>query len=237
MLRGTIGKSLDHDPHFRWRGENVTRIENLSDIIFALAMGMLVATPDPLRTFDDLQVFLISAIPVLLGFFILLEIWHNHYTFFRRYGVADKRIIFYNAILLFIVLFLAYPLRLMFDGLFSYFFSFMDDFQRMAEMRMDFDRSGTVVGYFAIGYGLVNVVFMLMYNHVIKNKGLLALSETELTLTYQTRFKQRGAICINIIVGLLSMLTPLNSLASMLYILEAPLSIIARRRFAVAKAE
>ena len=61
MLRGELIKSdglgLDNDPNFRWRGQAVTRIENLSDIVFALALGMLITTADPLRTFDDLQLF------------------------------------------------------------------------------------------------------------------------------------------------------------------------------------
>ena len=38
MIRGEIARHLDHDPHFQWRGESVTRIENLSDIVLILAV-------------------------------------------------------------------------------------------------------------------------------------------------------------------------------------------------------
>ena len=119
MIRGSISKGLDHDPNFRWRGEAVTRIENLSDIVFALAFGMLITAASPPQTMSDLSGFLFSIIPVTAAFAVLIGIWNHHFTFFRRYGVADKRIIFLNSILLFVVLYLAYPLRFAFDSLFA----------------------------------------------------------------------------------------------------------------------
>ena len=73
----------------------MTRIENLSDIAFALALGMLISGVDAPQSFEDLIRFLIYIIPAALGFAILLQVWTAHYTFFRRYGVADKRITFY----------------------------------------------------------------------------------------------------------------------------------------------
>lgn len=237
MIRGELSKNgmkgLDHDPHFRWRGEAVTRIENLSDIVFALALGMLISTSEPLRTFDDLQGFLLTAAPVALGFLLLLQIWHGHFTFFRRYGVADRYIIFLNALLLFVVMYLAYPLRLMFDGLFSYFVGFYDGFARMETLKMNYPRSGLVVGYFAIGYGLINLIFIGMYNHVIKKRDWLALSESELKLSRKTRARYIGAVVICSIVAALSMLTPLYSLGSLAFLLNAPLGIWIRRHYAI----
>ena len=94
MLRGEIAKGLDHDPNFRWRGESVTRIENLSDIVFALALGMIISAAVVPQSYDELKLYLISIIPATLAFSTLIGIWHTHFTFFRRYGVADKRIIF-----------------------------------------------------------------------------------------------------------------------------------------------
>ena len=99
MLRGAIGKPLDHDPNFRWRGEAVTRIENLSDIAFALALGMIISGSSVPQTFAELREFLFFLVPTAAAFAIILQIWMVHYTFFRRYGVADKRIIVLNAAL------------------------------------------------------------------------------------------------------------------------------------------
>ena len=92
-MRDTVAKHLDHDPDFEWRGQTVTRIENLSDIVFALALGMLLLTGTPPQTFAQLIQFLISIIPVAAGFFILFTIWNAHFVFFRRYGLADNQIV------------------------------------------------------------------------------------------------------------------------------------------------
>ncbi|MEO1041606.1 MAG: hypothetical protein AAFX52_04885, partial [Pseudomonadota bacterium] len=68
MLRDGLTAQRDHDPHFRWRGEEVTRVENLSDIVFALSVGMLVSSTDVPRSFDEVQQFLIGIVPVTAGF-------------------------------------------------------------------------------------------------------------------------------------------------------------------------
>lgn len=38
MIRNTTIDAFHHDPNFPWRGAFVTRIENLSDIIFAIGI-------------------------------------------------------------------------------------------------------------------------------------------------------------------------------------------------------
>ncbi|MEO0674553.1 MAG: hypothetical protein AAFY32_06055, partial [Pseudomonadota bacterium] len=62
-MRQAIVDGIDHDPDFEWRGRRVTRIENLSDIIFALALGMLVSSSQPPTTFGDLFDFVLNVIP------------------------------------------------------------------------------------------------------------------------------------------------------------------------------
>ena len=106
-MRTEIAKHLDHDPNFEWRGQTVTRIENLSDIVFALALGMLLLTGTPPQTFSELITFLINIVPVAAGFLILFMIWNAHFVFFRRYGIADNTVVLLNALLLLMVLFFA----------------------------------------------------------------------------------------------------------------------------------
>lgn len=130
-IRESLTAHLDHDPLFVWRGQTVTRIENLSDIVFALALGMLVSSSSAPQTFSDLQQFLISIIPVTAAFAVLLSIWNRHFVFFRRYGLADGRVIFLNACMLFVVLFLAYPLRFAFDSFFAYVLAMLGNFDRI----------------------------------------------------------------------------------------------------------
>lgn len=168
MIRDKVAQALDHDPHFKWRGNSVTRIENLSDIVFALAMGMIVLSSSVPTTFEELQAYLLNFIPAFLSFILLLQIWHAHFTFFRRFGVADTRIILYNVILLFFVLYAAYPLKFAFEGFFYFLYGFFDNWDKASAMRLSFERSGYILSYFCAGYAAINFSIFLMYRHALK---------------------------------------------------------------------
>lgn len=233
MLRDAIGKQLDHDPDFRWRGEAVTRIENLSDIAFALALGMLISGVDAPQNFSELTRFLIFIIPAAAGFGVLLAVWTSHYTFFRRYGVADRRIIFYNAVLIFLVLYMAYPLRFAFDSLFGWVFGMTTgDVTRSREIGvMSFEISGQIIAIFGVIYGLLFSVIGLMYNHVIHKADLLALNAYEMALTRQERFVKWSEAGIAFAVAGLGWFTILNGFAGFLLTFTALPYTIARKRY------
>jgi len=231
MLRGEIIKSLDHDPDFRWRGENVTRIENLSDIVFALALGMLISAAAPPQNMIDLKGFLFSIIPVTAAFAVLVGIWNTHFTFFRRYGLADGRIIFLNGILLFVVLYLAYPLRFAFDSLFAFIVALSGDLSRLETMGLSYESSGIILGYFGVGYMVVYVTFTLMKRHVLRKRELLELSETEIILTKQSIFEDLGTALLSIVMASLAYFTALNGFAGFLMFFSWIVSIIAKRRY------
>lgn len=217
MIRDQIKTHYDHDPHFRWRGENVTRIENLSDIVFALAFGMLVSASVPPTNYTQLLDHLLQIIPVIAGFSILVLIWNSHFVFFRRYAIADQWIIFLNACLLLVVLFIAYPLRFIFDGLFSFILGAVaGDWSRMNENGMGFHQSGVVVGIFAFGYSLVFFIVALMYGHALKKKSELELDEIELVLTRRSVWLYWGSIVITLVTGCLALFTPIGPFAACL---------------------
>jgi len=213
MIRDSLSdfKGLDHDPDFHWRGTNVTRIENLSDIVFAIALGMLISGVDAPRNIAELRDFLLYIFPTAAGFMVLLGLWHAHYTFFRRYGVADQTIIRLNAILIFVILFMTYPLRFAFDSLFGVIISSMTgDFSRNIELGVtSFANSGELVGSFAFAYGAAFTIFALMVGHVLKRAEVLNLSPFELAETRQLRFLQWGRAIISFLVAGLAFLSPL----------------------------
>lgn len=215
MIRETVGKQLDHDPAFRWRGEAVTRIENLSDIAFALALGMLISGVDAPTDYLGLKKFLWSIIPAALGFSVLLGLWQSHYTFFRRYGVADKTIIWLNAVLIFVVLFMAYPLRFAFDSLFAFLTTLVTgDFTRSQELGVtSMAVAGEFVAYFSLGYAVAFGLFALMYRHVIKRADLLDLNLYERAMTQRVHFSQLGKAVMSLIAAGLAWFTPLGPIA------------------------
>ena len=215
MIRDKIIQGLDHDPDFQWRGKNVTRIENLSDIVFALAFGMLVSTGFPISNFSDLELFLASTIPVSAGFAIMVFLWHQHFTFFRRYGVADQKIIFLNAVLLFVILYLAYPLRFSFESFYLFVVSSITgDYSVMAEKGLDsFDTSGVILGFFGVGYALVHLIYALMHHHVIKKKDKLALSPVEIIITKRSIFTNWFLVLLSSVMAAIAYFSPLNGMA------------------------
>ncbi|GHA97082.1 hypothetical protein GCM10009069_20150 [Algimonas arctica] len=218
MLRDAVGKQLDHDPNFRWRGEAVTRIENLSDIAFALALGMLISGVDAPTDYLSLKKFLWSIIPAALGFSVLLGLWHGHYTFFRRYGVADRRILFLNAVLIFVVLFMAYPLRFAFDSLFAFLTTLVTgDFSRSQELGVtSMAVAGEFVAYFSLAYALSFAIFAMMYGHVLKRADLLALTASELAVTRQMHTARWVQFVIAMMTAGLAFFTPLGPIAGSL---------------------
>ncbi|MGJ8564684.1 MAG: TMEM175 family protein [Alphaproteobacteria bacterium] len=231
MIREHIAPALDHDPHFRWRGEAVTRIENLSDIVFALAMGMIVLSSDIPKTFEELQVYLLTFIPAFLSFTLLLQIWNAHFTFFRRYGVADTRVIFYNVLLLFFVLYSAYPLKFAFEGFFSFVYGYFDNWERARAMGIDFPQSGLIGFYFSAGYAAINFSLYLMYRHALNKAKTLELSPSELTITKgaMATFLFLTVLCI--ITGLLCRFTPAYGFAGWLLILNWPFASWVKRKY------
>src|SRR5262245_14853149 len=90
---------------FRWRGEEVTRIEGFSDAVFGFAITLLVVSLEVPRSFADLM-DLVRGVPAFaLCFALLIMIWYSHHLFFRRFDLQDHYTMVANAILLFLVVF------------------------------------------------------------------------------------------------------------------------------------
>lgn len=226
-MRSDLAKHLDHDPDFEWRGQNVTRIENLSDIVFALALGMLLLTGTPPQTFGELVSFLINIFPVAAGFAILFIIWNAHFVFFRRYGLADNKVVLLNAILLLMVLFFAYPLRFIFDGLFGYIIgSITSDFSRLAASDMLLQNSARSMGIFGAGYALIFMLLSLLYAHAHSKSDMIGLSAKERLITRQTVWIYRGEVLIALAVMAFALFTPMGPFAGFLLALNWPSAVI-----------
>lgn len=234
MIRDNLKdfKGLDHDPDFRWRGTNVTRIENLSDIVFAIALGMLISGVDAPRTLFDLREFLLNIIPTLLGFFVLLGLWNGHYTFFRRYGVADQRIIILNAALIFVVLFMAYPLRFAFDSLFGYITTLVTgDYSRSRSLGLrSFKDAAEIIAYFSLFFSAAFAILAAMQGHVLKKAELLSLNAHELAVSRQMRLVRRLQCGVTLLCAALAWFTVLGPAASVLLITFRPFFWIAKKR-------
>lgn len=222
MIRGAAIQRLDHDPEFSWRGDSVTRIENLSDIVFALAFGMLVSASAPPQTFPDLGEFLVSIVPVTAAFALMVGLWNSHFTFFRRYGLADGWIVFLNAVLLFIVLYIAYPLRFAFDGFFGYILLVFGAPERVEAMQIGYRESGIIMAYFTIGYGAIHLLFTMMYAHALSRKDMLSLNATEIAISRRSLAIALFAALLSFAIAGVALMTPLYGFAGFFMLLILP---------------
>src|SRR5437660_5265101 len=99
-----IDKGIGDNKKFRWRSHEISRIEGLSDAVFAFAVTLLIVSLEVPRTFAELRETLSGFLPFAISFAILIQIWYIQFTWFRRYALQDALTTALNAVLLFVVL-------------------------------------------------------------------------------------------------------------------------------------
>ena len=72
---------LRGEANFIWRGQDVSRLENLSDIVFALVITLAAAQSIP-QNFDQLTGLWRDGLSLGACFLLLLMIWRTHHVFF-----------------------------------------------------------------------------------------------------------------------------------------------------------
>jgi len=103
---------LTGDSQFTWRGRDVSRTENLSDIVFALVLALAAVESVP-RSFDELVGLWREALALAVCFSLIILIWYTHHHYFRRFGLQDRTVTALNSVLLLLVLAYIFPLKFM----------------------------------------------------------------------------------------------------------------------------
>lgn len=219
---GTLG-----EPHFRWRGGDVSRLEGLSDGVFALALALLIVATSAPRTFSELSQSVREFPAFVICFWLLMMCWHYHYRFFRRYGLEDFVTISLNAILLLGVLFFVYPLKFLFTALLSDALglprSFRNDAGEMIPMLTNADIPGMMAIYSWGNLGIW-VIFALMTIHAWRLRDQLELDEVELYSTLASLRAHGITVAVSILslVILYTGILPLRW-SGMIYMILGPL--------------
>ena len=161
-----------HETHFRWRGGEVSRLENLADAAFGFALTLLVVAQQIPTDFPGLMK-VIRGFPAFAASFALLIIfWNVHYRFFRRYGLEDMFTRFVNYAILLMVLFSVYPLKFLFNA----WLGGSGGMNSLDEL---------FLVYRIYGGGLAGVWFLfgLLYWNALRQRERLRLTDVELEYT------------------------------------------------------
>jgi hypothetical protein len=179
LMEKDIGRPGD----FRWRGHEVSRIEGLSDAVFAFAITLLVVSLEVPKTFDELAETMHGFGAFLVSFILLFFVWFNQYKFFRRYGLRDTMTVLLNAALLFVVLFYVYPLKFVFSFLIDKLFGGYGEVHlpngNVVHMIENNQQMASLMVIFSLGYLAVFGVFVLLYWHAYRRRDVLDLNEIE----------------------------------------------------------
>ena len=199
-----INSGVGDNRKFRWRSHEISRIEGLSDAVFAFAVTLLVVSLEVPKTFDELIEVMRGFGAFAICFGLLIIVWFNQYKFFRRYGLQDTLTIIINTALLFVVLFYVYPLKFVFTFLISMFTGHRAEVRlpdgTTGSMVENAEQVGSLMIIFGIGYMAVFGVFALLYWHAYRRRSQLELNQLE---EFDTRTDIREGL-LNVAIAVVS---------------------------------
>ena len=185
MLREKlINRGVGDNKQFRWRSHEISRIEGLSDAVFAFAVTLLVVSLEVPKTFAELMSAIRGFGAFAICFTLLFIVWYNQYKFFRRYGMQDNITILFNGVLLFVVLFYVYPLKFVFSLVINMFTGGNGAIRlpngTIEHMVDNADQVAALMIIFGAGYVAVFGVFVFLYWHAYHHRTQLELNELEI---------------------------------------------------------
>jgi uncharacterized membrane protein len=191
LRRKLAASGVGASPGFRLRGGEVTRLEGFTDAVFAFAVTLLVVSLEVPRTYDELMTVMRGFFAFAVCFAVLVSIWHEHFVFFRRYGLSDGKTVWLNAALLFVVLFYVYPLKFLFTLVINQLL-----LRRPAPVEGATTPAQAREHFIVYGSGVIAVFGMLalLYAHALRRRDQLALDRIEL-------FETRSSLVRNLLAA------------------------------------
>lgn len=172
-MRKDIIKNRHHDPKINYRGENASRLENLTDAVFGIAITLLIFNLTNPNSFGDLLTFTKTLPAFMISISFIILIWNEHLNFSEVYTLNDTKLTVLNTVFIALVIFYVYPLRFLTLFLTNFFFN----------TDIDVNIQGNQVPFLMIYYGFVAFalyfVLYLFYHRALKLKNDLNLNAFE----------------------------------------------------------
>ena len=203
---------------FRLRGIAISRVEIFSDVIFGLALTLLVVPLQVPKNFGELRVSVRGFVPFAICFGLFVLLWHAHHKFFRRYALQDRITLALNSILLFVVLFYVYPLKYLFGALAGEWSgTFSAQFRSQGEVQ-------ELVLLYGVGFAAAFMLIASLHVNAWRLREKLELSGTERLITMASIVDSVGIASIGLLSCALGLLLPVNHAADagFAYVLIAP---------------
>lgn len=213
---------LDSERHtengFRMRGAGISRLEVFSDVIFGLALTLLVVSLQVPKNFSELRVSVRGFLPFAICFGLFSLLWHAHYQFFRRYALQDRATLALNSVLLFVVLFYVYPLKFLFGALAGEWSeNFSGQFRSPSEI-------SELVLLYGVGFAASFLLIAALHVNAWRQREKLELSGIERLITMASVVDAVGVAGVGLFSCALGLLLPANHAADagFAYVLIAP---------------
>ncbi|MCW5769422.1 MAG: DUF1211 domain-containing protein [Phycisphaeraceae bacterium] len=161
---------------FRARGEGPSRLDALTDGVFALAITLLVVTNEIPTRFDEFMSALLGFPAFAACFAILIWFWFTHHVYSRRMGLIDAPTTAITAVLLFIVLFFVYVMKYLYAWLLAHVIG-VGPRELVGPLSMGDAR--LLMALFSVGFLAVCLVFVALYGRAWRIRERLGLDEIE----------------------------------------------------------
>lgn len=121
-MRNEINLRKRHDPRINYRGANASRLENLTDGVFGIAITLLIFNLANPNSFQDLLTFTKTLPAFLISISFIVVVWNEHLRFSEIYTLQDAKLVMLNTLFIALIIFYVYPLRFLTLFLTNFFF-------------------------------------------------------------------------------------------------------------------
>ncbi len=166
---------------FRLRGLEVTRLDTFVDAAFAFVLTLLVISFDDIPSSIPEMLAAVRQIPAFAASFaVLMMFWLQHRQWSRRYGLENAKTIRHSLALIFVMLVYVYPLRMVFEGMFS---NLTGGFLPTSYQIETYNDLRLIFVFYSVGFLAMSLLVSQLYRLAMRSSTSLGLNSIEVRKT------------------------------------------------------